>query len=102
ANVVKYASAISPGNSFQTIIRPWNTRYNVYTSAEMRTNFTAATEPSTLMLVETASSWARTRSARYGLGQNLVNRLLNTVNVTGAGCGCGLYISRDPPVCNLL
>src|SRR5690606_24785034 len=66
ANVVKYASAISPGNSFQTIIRPWNTRYNVYTSAEMRTNFTAATEPSTLMLVETASSWARTRSARYG------------------------------------
>jgi len=81
---IQHASAVAPGNSFVTIIRPWNTKYNTYTAAEMYTNFTQATETSTLLLIETASSWARTRSPRYGFGQQLNNTLFGTNNVSGA------------------
>jgi hypothetical protein len=50
----------------------------------MYTNFTQATEPSTLLLTETASSWARTRTSRYGFGQTEDNTMFLTNNVTGA------------------
>lgn len=81
--VVQYASAVSPGNSFATILRPWNTRYNTYTLDEMYLYFTQASEPSTLLLIETASSWARTRTPRYGYGQ-VINNEVFTNNVTGS------------------
>jgi starch-binding outer membrane protein, SusD/RagB family len=81
--VIEYASAVSPGNSFATILRPWNTRYNTYTLDEMYVYFTQASEPSTLLLIETASSWARTRTPRYGYGQ-VINNEVFTNNVTGA------------------
>lgn len=82
--VVTYASAVSPGNNFASVIRPWNTRYRTYTDSEMQTNFTAATEASSLLLIETASSWARTVTPRYGFGQKLNNDLFGRANVTGA------------------
>ncbi|MFW0715712.1 RagB/SusD family nutrient uptake outer membrane protein [Pedobacter sp. N23S346] len=81
--VIQYASAVSPGNAFATILRPWNTRYNTYTLDEQVINFTQASEPSTLLLIETASAWARTTSPRYGFGQ-IQNNEMFTVNVTGA------------------
>lgn len=81
--VIEHASAISSGNAFAGIIRPWSTRYKNYSGAEMYTNFTMATEPSTLLLIETASSWARTRANRYGFGQTLNNALFGIPNVTG-------------------
>ena len=49
----------------------------------MYTNFTMATEPSTLLLIETGSSWARTRQNRYGFGQTLSDAMYGTANVTG-------------------
>lgn len=81
--VIQYASAVSPGNAFATILRSWNTRYNTYTLDEMEVYFTQATEPSTLLLIETASSWARTVTPRYGFGQ-IQNNEMFTNNVTGA------------------
>jgi len=81
--VIQYASAVSPGNSFATILRPWNTRYNTYTLDEMYLYFTQASEPSTLLLIETASLWARTRTPRFGYGQ-IINNEVFTNNVTGA------------------
>ncbi|MDQ0969485.1 hypothetical protein QFZ20_004888 [Flavobacterium sp. W4I14] len=81
--VIQYSSAVSPSNSFANILRPWNTRYNLYTLDEMYLYFTQASEPSTLLLIETASSWARTRTPRYGYGQ-IINNEVFTVNVTGA------------------
>lgn len=89
--VIDHASAISPGNAFETLIRPWNSRYRNYTGAEMYTNFTQATEPSTLLLIETASSWARTTSPRYGFGQIGNNTMFGTANVTGARWGHVIY-----------
>ncbi|MBC6109071.1 RagB/SusD family nutrient uptake outer membrane protein [Pedobacter fastidiosus] len=80
--VIQYSSAVAPGNAFSTIIRPWNTRYSLYTLDEMEIYFTQATEPSTLLLIETASSWARTVSPRYGFGQ-VENNEMFTNNVTG-------------------
>lgn len=81
--VIEYASAVSPSNSFATILRPWNTRYNTYTLDEMYLYFTQASEPSTLLLIETESSWARTLTPRYGYGQ-VINNEVFTNNVTGA------------------
>ncbi|WP_029286932.1 RagB/SusD family nutrient uptake outer membrane protein [Pedobacter sp. R20-19] len=81
--VIQYASAVSPGNSFANILRPWNTRYNTYTLDEMYLYFTQASEPSTLLLIETASSWARTLTPRFGYGQ-VINNEVFTNNVTGA------------------
>jgi len=81
--VIQYASAVSPGNSFANILRPWNTRYNTYTLDEMYLYFTQASEPSTLLLIETPSSWARTYTPRYGYGQTINNEVFTT-NVTGA------------------
>ena len=96
AKVVEHASTVSPGNSFATILRPWTTRYRNYTSAEMNTNFTQATEPSTLLLIETPSSWARTTSARFGFGQTISDKYFGSNNVTGARWGHGLYLYGSP------
>ncbi|MBB6502385.1 RagB/SusD family nutrient uptake outer membrane protein [Pedobacter cryoconitis] len=96
AKVIEHASAVSPGNSFATIIRPWSTRYKNYTGAEMRTNFTMATEPSTLLLIETASSWARTIRPRYGFGQMTEGAMFETNNVTGKRWVHALYTYTVP------
>lgn len=83
AKVIEHVSAISSGNSFAGMLRPWSTRYKTYSGAEMYTNFTMATEPSTLLLIETSSSWARTTTNRYGFGQLLSDAMFGTANVTG-------------------
>ena len=96
AKVVEHASAVSPGNGFGTILRPWTTRYRNYTGEEMLTNFTQATEPSTLLLIETPSSWARTTGARFGFGQVLFGQLFGSNNVTGTRWGHGVYTYGVP------
>jgi tetratricopeptide (TPR) repeat protein len=85
AKVIQNASAIS--SNFEPIIRPWNSRYRYYTLEERQTAFSQATEDPTLLLIETASSWARTTSPRYGFGQMLNDAMFGTVNVTGARFG---------------
>ncbi|WP_432712071.1 RagB/SusD family nutrient uptake outer membrane protein [Pedobacter sp.] len=102
AKVIEHASAISSGNAFATITRPWNTRYRTYSSAEMRVNFTQATEPSTLLLIETASSWARTSGPRYGFGQTANNTMFVAANVTGSRWSHPVYTSGGVPHYSLL
>jgi len=99
--VIEHASAVSSGNNFATILRPWNTRYLNYTGEELRTNFTRASEPSTLLLVETASSWARTTAPRYGFGQEIL-AVFNRRNVSGAFYSYGLYTTGGVPHYSLL
>jgi len=94
--VIEHVSAISSGNSFAGILRPWSTRYKTYTSAEMYTNFTMATEPSTLLLIETASSWARTTSNRYGFGELNQTALFGIDNVTGKTWAHNVYNYQVP------
>ncbi|TCD11602.1 RagB/SusD family nutrient uptake outer membrane protein [Pedobacter frigidisoli] len=93
--VIQYVSAISP-NGFADVIRPWNSRYYAYTFGEMTLNFTKATEPSTLLLIETASFYARNYQPRYGFGQSLNNQMYAT-NVTGGAWAykSGYYVK--PP-----
>ncbi|MES2456813.1 MAG: RagB/SusD family nutrient uptake outer membrane protein [Bacteroidota bacterium] len=81
--VIQYATAVAPGDAFTSLLRPWNTRYYAYTYAEIATNFTKASEPSTLLLIETASFMARGYQPRYGFGQSL-NDQMYSLNVTGA------------------
>jgi len=100
--VIVHASAISSANAFATILRPWNTRYLTYSSGEMRVNFTQATEASTLLLIETASSWARTSGPRYGFGQIANNTMFITANVTGARWVHPVYTSGGVPHYSLL
>jgi len=94
--VIEHVNAISSNSTFAAILRPWNSRYTTYTSVEMRTNFTQASEPSTLLLIETPSSWARTREPRFGFGQVLYQRMFTTPNVTGATWAHPAYYSAIP------
>lgn len=97
AKVIAHVNAISSNSTFPTILRPWSTRYRNYTGEEMRTNFTMATEPSTLLLIETASAWARTSGPRYGFGQTLSAALFGSNNVSGARWAHGLYTLGGVP-----
>ena len=81
--VIKYVDAVSSGNSFAPLIRPWNTIYKTNTFEEQEIKFTQATQVPTLLLIETASLWARTNNPRYGFGQELTNQMFAN-NVTGA------------------
>lgn len=89
--VIQYASNIMPGGDWKANLRPWNGRYATITSDEMQATFTKATENSTLMLIETASLWARTVDPRYGFGQKVNTQSFVTPNVTGARFAHRIY-----------
>ena len=81
--VIDHVNQMYPSGEFRANLRPWATRYYGYGSAEMQTNFTKATENSNLLLVETASLWARTTSPRFGFGIKLNTQMFINRNVTG-------------------
>ena len=100
--VIEHVNAISSNSTFAAILRPWSSRYTTYTSVEMRTNFTQASEPSTLLLVETESSWARTQTPRFGFGQTLQQGMFGTANVTGKRWAHPIYSVGGVPHWSLL
>ena len=69
--VIQYATDAIPGNNFAPNLRGWNTTYRDITDVtELFKIYAKATEPANLLLVETASDWARNYySERYGVDQ---------------------------------
>lgn len=83
ANVVVHANAVFAAGNIASVLRPWNTTYKSMTPAELFATYAKATEPANLLLVETASSWARNYyTVRYGLNSTLRDEILSS-NVTG-------------------
>ncbi len=66
--VIYYATQAIPGNNFGPNLRQWNTTYkNITDVTELFKIYAKATEPANLLLVETASDWARNYyTNRYG------------------------------------
>lgn len=80
--VVEHANQVLSGN-VTALLRPWNTTYTSITYLELYARYARATEPANLLLVETASWWARNYfRVRYGLTSGKRDEILRR-NVTG-------------------
>jgi starch-binding outer membrane protein, SusD/RagB family len=71
AKVIQYASQVVAGNNFAPSLRGWNSTYqNITDVTELFKIYAKSTEPANLLLVETASIWARNYyTVRYGVSQ---------------------------------
>ncbi|ASZ13805.1 RagB/SusD family nutrient uptake outer membrane protein [Chitinophaga pendula] len=79
--VITYAGNLGDLKSY---LRPWNTVYARYTSAELSNVYTRATEKSNLLLAESNSLWNRgLNSYRFGMTSNIADTLFFRPNVTG-------------------
>jgi hypothetical protein len=80
---LNHANAVFPATNITASLRPWNTTYLTQTYRELWAIYAKASEPANLLLVETASLWARNYySERYGMDANKRTEVLNS-NVTG-------------------
>ncbi|MFL5747293.1 MAG: RagB/SusD family nutrient uptake outer membrane protein [Niastella sp.] len=83
AKSLSYANAVFPGSNVTAILRPWNSTYLTLTYNELWARYAKASEPANLLLVETASWWARNYfSERYAMDANKKAEILSS-NVTG-------------------
>jgi hypothetical protein len=83
AKSLSYANAVFPNSNVTALLRPWNSTYLTLTYNEMWARYAKASEPANLLLVETASWWARNYfSERYGMDADKRTEILN-YNVTG-------------------
>jgi starch-binding outer membrane protein, SusD/RagB family len=82
AKVRTYANAVFAANSVASMLRPWNTRYQDLTPAQMWAIYEKATEPANLLLCETQSIWGRNYfTVRYSLNSSKRDEILGS-NVT--------------------
>lgn len=89
---VEHANLVFPGGNIGPNLRPWVSVYSNLTANEGLAIYTQATEPANLLLVETASLWARNYAQyRYGLATPIVDYLFRSENVTGATWVYPLY-----------
>lgn len=66
-SVIKHANAVFGTSSIVNNLRPWNTDYLQINYNELFARYAKSTENANILLVETASWWARTFvSSRYG------------------------------------
>lgn len=94
SKVVQYASAAVPGNNFTPSLRGWNSSYqNITDVTELFKIYAKSTEPANLLLVETASVWARAYyTARYGVGQDKQSEIFPRPDpLTGGNFAFKLY-----------
>lgn len=90
--VIYHTSLAFPGGDIGSNLRPWATLYSGLTANEGLAIYTQASESANLLLVETASLWARNYGTyRYGLATPIVNYLFRSPNVTGARWVYPLY-----------
>jgi len=83
AKSLSYSNAVFSNNNVTTTLRPWNSTYLTLTYNELWARYAKASEPANLLLVETASWWARNYfSERYGMDADKRTEILNS-NVTG-------------------
>ncbi|MCW3115147.1 MAG: hypothetical protein JWR18_3543 [Segetibacter sp.] len=71
AKVIQFANEAIPGNNLVPSLRGWNSTYqNITDVTELFKIYAKSTEPANLLLVETASVWARNYyTIRYGVSQ---------------------------------
>lgn len=75
ASVVAHANQVLP-TDVTSILRPWNTTYMTITYVDLYARYAKATEPANLLLVETASWWARNYyTERYGMNNAKQNEI---------------------------
>ena len=99
-NVVKYATQ-ALGTTATESLRNWNTTLTNLQYYELEAEYTKSSEPGNLLLQEANSIWGRAYpSIRYGLGQEVANRLLLSRNVTGWIYAYDLY-GANPEVYNI-
>jgi starch-binding outer membrane protein, SusD/RagB family len=80
---LKYANAVFSTTNVTSLLRPWNSSYLTVTYRELWARYAKASEAANLLLVETASVWARNYySQRYGMDADKRTEILNS-NVTG-------------------
>jgi starch-binding outer membrane protein, SusD/RagB family len=80
---LSYANAVFSNTNIAAGLRPWNSAYLTITYRELWALYAKASEPANLLLVETASVWARNYySQRYGMDAKKRNEILNS-NVAG-------------------
>lgn len=83
AKALSYSNAVFSASNVAASLRPWNSTYLTLTYKELWARYARATEPANLLLVETASLWARSYfSERYGMDAKKRTEVLNS-NVTG-------------------
>ena len=85
ASVVAHANQVLPSatSAIPGVLRPWNTTYMTITYVDLFARYEKATEPGNLLLVETASWWARNYyTQRYGMDASKRAEILDD-NVTG-------------------
>jgi hypothetical protein len=94
AKVIQFAAAAIPGNNFTPSLRGWNSTYqNITDVTELFKIYAKSTEPANLLLVETASVWARNYyTVRYGVGQDKQSEIFPRPDpVTGGNFAFKLY-----------
>lgn len=94
AKVIQYANAAVPGNNFVPSLRGWNSTYqNITDVTELFKIYAKSTEPANLLLVETASVWARNYySVRYGVSEAKQSEIFPRPDpITGGNFAFKLY-----------
>ncbi|CAN5903507.1 RagB/SusD family nutrient uptake outer membrane protein [soil metagenome] len=82
--VIDHANQAFPGGNIGPSLRPWVSVYSRLTANEGLAIYTQASEEANLLLVETASLWARSYARyRYGFATPILNKFFRTNNVTG-------------------
>jgi hypothetical protein len=100
ANVVKYASQALSSNPAENL-RPWNSTFGNLEYYELQAEYTKSQTPGNLLLQETNSIWGRSyASMRYGMGDQVVNQLFASPNVTGGYFAYDIY-GANPQVYNI-
>jgi hypothetical protein len=96
AKVVEHANLVFSGGNILQYLRPLNSiTYRSQEPFVMVAEYTKATQPANLLLVEAPSLWSRSlRSYRYGFTFNLLEKLVWSGNATG-GMWCYMFYGSE-------
>lgn len=93
ARVVQHASLVFPADAAVDYLRPINSvAYRSMEYLSKQANYTLASNPANLLLVEAPSLWGRSFTGyRYGFTQSLLSELFFSGNVTGGQYAYMIY-----------
>ena len=99
-SVVNYATQ-ALGTTATESLRNWNTTLTNLQYYELEAEYTKSSEPGNLLLQEANSIWGRAYpSIRYGLGQEIADKIILSRNVTGWIYAYDMY-GANPTVYNI-
>lgn len=98
--VISYATE-ALGNAVEENLRPWNSVLTELQYFQLQAEYTKSTTRGNLLLQEAPSVWGRSYSdIRYGLGDQIVNQIFLSDNVSGAFYAYDVY-GANPQVYNI-